>query len=765
LSTWSNPESPLSLAPDAPAASPRSRRPRKPQPRAERGPYRDDLAYLQDELDWIEARARRIASEVKLAKIGPDELFTLRSRHSREPEVTPDSLKRSAQLAGRREQEARRRIDARLILQRHAGPALALDRLCESAALDDFERTVLLLTAAPCFSRQFEETFGELDALGISNGLTVEVVFAFLELPFAERVRLRGRFGPKGRLVAGDLVKVEMGGRYTGPKDLLTAAVDITGRTFSYLLGETGLADEFLEFSSVEEPRVTLEQVVLPNEDKRRILSVVERHEKYLACRKEWGFDDVIRYGRGVLMLFHGKPGTGKTMMAHAIAHQLGKRILNVDIPTFVDNADAARFLPGLFREARLQNAMLFFDECEVLLASRRFGNALMSLLLTELERFEGVAVLATNTPEALDEALDRRILVKVRFRDPDRHARREIWRKHLPATAPLAADVDLDALADRYEMAGGYIKNAVLVAVADAVHSDGDRPQITMAALERAAKAQLTRIDEDETQLVLPNVRLTDVILPAALRAQVTELIAAARSRRTVLERWGIGAHLTYGKGVSALFHGEPGTGKTLCAEIMAAELGLTLYRINVANVVDKYIGETEKNLTRIFKEANSSQSLLLFDEADSLFAKRVDVKSSNDRFSNMEINVLLQLIERYEGLVVLTTNLKHGIDKAFERRLSFKINFPFPDADMRERIWRHLVPAEAPLAPDVDFERIAQAFELAGGSIKNSLVRAAYRAAAEDRAITLHDFAEAARRECAATGKLYRQLEEYDD
>ena len=175
--------------------------------------------------------------------------------------------------------------------------------------------------------------------------------------------------------------------------------------------------------------------------------------------------------------------------------------------------------------------------------------------------------------------------------------------------------------------------------------------------------------------------------------------------------------------------------------------------------------MGETEKNLARVFDEAEQAQVILLFDEADSLFANRTDVKSSNDRFANMEVNVLLQLIERYEGLVVLTTNLKHGMDKAFERRLSFRVQFPFPDGELREAIWRHLVPDDAPIASDVDFELVANAFELSGGSIRNALVRAAYRAAADDRAIGMSDIQEAAKRECAASGKLYRviDIEEY--
>jgi SpoVK/Ycf46/Vps4 family AAA+-type ATPase len=211
-------------------------------------------------------------------------------------------------------------------------------------------------------------------------------------------------------------------------------------------------------------------------------------------------------------------------------------------------------------------------------------------------------------------------------------------------------------------------------------------------------------------------------------------------------------------------MFDGEPGTGKTLSAEVIAAELGLSLMRVNVANVVSKYIGETEKNLTRVFAEARGAQSILLFDEADSLFSKRVEVKQANDRFANMEVNVLLQLIERYDGLVLLTTNLKTSLDNALERRLSFKINFPFPDATMRATIWRSMLPSSAPMADDIDFEALAQSFELSGGSIKNAVLRAAYRAAATHVPLDMDLFEEAAKRECQAAGKLFRTVRRSD-
>ena len=672
--------------------------------------------------------------------------------NKRKDDESPWTLQKSREGFQAKERRLRKKIDRRLAAHRKAGPELAIDRLCESCGLDDFERTVLLLATAPCISRKYESIFEVLDKDGMQSSLNVEVAFTFLETPMAERVERRRTFSPRGALMRRDLVTVDIFNRYNNPKDLLAADIDLTARTFNYLLGDLDISDDFLEFSSVEEPLATLDQVVLDAGDKQRILSVVERHDQYLACRKQWGFDDVIAYGRGVLMLFYGKPGTGKTMTAHAVAHAMEKRVLNVDIPTFVENREAERFLPGLFREARLQDAVLFFDECEVIFSSRRQGNALMTLLLTEIERFDGVAILATNLPQALDEALDRRILVKVRFPEPDRQARLEIWRRHLPDAAPLSDDVDLELLADRYEMAGGYIKNAILMAVADAVHTDGEAPTITMAHLEQAARDQLRKPRDEESDIVQPTARLDDVILPPDLRATVEELIGAARNRRTVLERWGIGAHLSYGKGVSALLHGEPGTGKTLCAEAVASELNRPLLTATIPGLVSKWVGETEMNLETLFREARTQGAVLFLDEADTLLMERG--AGSASRHDDSAVNVLLKLVERHDGVVLLATNLPGRLDRALSRRLTYRLHFPLPDAELRAEIWRRLLPDAVP-SGELDLCGLGRRYSLSGGQIKNAVFRAAYRAAAGGEELSQMILERAAREEHAGCGR----------
>jgi SpoVK/Ycf46/Vps4 family AAA+-type ATPase len=227
------------------------------------------------------------------------------------------------------------------------------------------------------------------------------------------------------------------------------------------------------------------------------------------------------------------------------------------------------------------------------------------------------------------------------------------------------------------------------------------------------------------------------DVILSDDIYDRVIEFLNFARHRQSVMREMGFGRKLAYGRGLSAMFSGPPGTGKTMICTLLAKELGMELYRIDLSQVVNKYIGETEKNLGRVFDEAARGQVMLLFDEADSIFAKRTEVKSSHDRYANLEVNYLLQRMESFEGIVVLTTNAETSIDRAFLRRIRFRVRFPAPTDGDRERLWRGMVPKEVKLGADVDFRALAVRFQMAGGNIMNALLRASISATASGQPV----------------------------
>jgi SpoVK/Ycf46/Vps4 family AAA+-type ATPase len=220
-------------------------------------------------------------------------------------------------------------------------------------------------------------------------------------------------------------------------------------------------------------------------------------------------------------------------------------------------------------------------------------------------------------------------------------------------------------------------------------------------------------------------------------------------------LSDWGFGARLSLGKGVNALFAGPSGTGKTMASEIIARELGLDLYKIDLSGVVSKYIGETERNLDRVFAAAEDANSILFFDEADALFGKRSEVRDSHDRYANIEISYLLQKMEEYEGLAILATNLRANLDEAFIRRLAFTIHFPFPDKAHRFRIWQGIWPSSLELDSGVDLRFLADKFKLSGGNIKNIALAAAYLAAEQNQSVRMNHLIHATRREYQKLGK----------
>ena len=255
------------------------------------------------------------------------------------------------------------------------------------------------------------------------------------------------------------------------------------------------------------------------------------------------------------------------------------------------------------------------------------------------------------------------------------------------------------------------------------------------------------------------PIHRWDDIVLPADAVQQLRELCDRVVHRERVLEEWGFACKLSLGRGVAALFSGPPGTGKTMAAEVVANALGLDLYRIDLAGVVSKWIGETEKNLDRIFAAADDANAILFFDEADALFGKRSEVTDSHDRYANVEVSYLLQKIEEYEGIAILATNTTDNLDEAFLRRLSSVIRFPFPDVEERLRIWAGIWPDATPLADDVEWQRLAREHSFSGAEIKNVALAAAFFAAEAGEAVTMNHVLHAVRREYEKAGKSYAE------
>ncbi|NJP68704.1 ATP-binding protein, partial [Streptomyces spiramenti] len=319
-------------------------------------------------------------------------------------------------------------------------------------------------------------------------------------------------------------------------------------------------------------------------------------------------------------------------------------------------------------------------------------------------------------------------------------------------ALGPAGDHLDLAVTVAPYRLGGERVHRAARAAL-DLAHFEG--VPLDAGHLRRAARQQSASGLEQHARRIRPDVDWGDLVLPDRPLTDLRELASRARHRELVLGDWRLSAGGGRGRGVLGMFAGESGTGKTLSAEVVAAELGLDLYVVQLSSVVDKYVGETEKNLERIFTEADRTDAVLLFDEADAVFGKRSEVKDSHDRYANLESAYLLQRLESFDGIALLTTNLRSNIDDAFTRRLDMVVDFPFPDAAQRLALWHHGL-KHVPRVDGIRPEALADTFELAGGSIRSAVVTAAYLAATRGEQVTQEDLLEGARREYRKAGRL---------
>jgi SpoVK/Ycf46/Vps4 family AAA+-type ATPase len=320
---------------------------------------------------------------------------------------------------------------------------------------------------------------------------------------------------------------------------------------------------------------------------------------------------------------------------------------------------------------------------------------------------------------------------------------------------------VDLAALATKFKFTGGQIQDAATMARNLACLRDAKTARINTHDLYEACRLHSNQKLSALARKITPKYQWGDIVLPADRLEQLREICNHVKYRERVYGEWGFDRKLSLGKGLSVLFAGPSGTGKTMAAEIIAGALGLELYKIDISMVVSKYIGETEKNLSRIFVEAETSNAILFFDEADALFGKRSEVKDSHDRYANIEIGYLLQRMEEYEGVVILATNFRKNMDEAFVRRLHFTVEFPFPNEGDRRQIWQGIWPEDTPRHPALDIDFMARRFEITGGNIRNIALAAAFLAADDGNVITMNHLLHGTKREYQKMGKVVAENE----
>jgi SpoVK/Ycf46/Vps4 family AAA+-type ATPase len=665
------------------------------------------------------------------------------------------------------------KIDAEIArLRKEAGKRkchFPLDQVVQTYGLDRVEAAMLELALVPHLDLSFRQRIARFNNNILLDVVDVDLAIHLLYPDRASRLGARAYLTPEAPLLANRLLTLKTAKDPKG-SGLLGQELAPPARLADFVLCRLSLDADLQAFAELLQPTTSLSEVILSEEELTVLKELVTQFAtpQSSGAERNGAMATPFPTAASLTLALAGPPGTGKTFIAHTLAHAVGRPLIVVDCSTLAGLAhDYVPKLDALFSEARVQGAVLLFDRCEPLFVK---GNAKLPPILKQLERFGGLVVLTTSQANDLDPGVERYVSWQLDLGMPDVDHRLRMWRLFQPADVELAEDVDFEDLATRFEVTGSQIRNAYSVAIkragAEGEHKEMSvKPVLAIRHIREAAHAQIRANMEDYSVRSKVELTLDDLIVPDDELVLINEVLEACRNRVFVMSKWGFGKRLVTGKGICVLFKGEPGTGKTFCAEILAYELGMKLYQVSIPKIVSKYIGETEKNIAKIFHSARASHSMLLFDEADSLFAKRVAVENAVDRFSNMETNLLLQEIERFEGITILTTNLDKNIDDAFARRIQFKIDFPFPEESHRALIWKKLVPAECPISEGVDFDLLGENYELSGGHIKNAVVRAAYRAAARGKPISEDDIEFAAEQECKNAGKLFRTASTGDE
>jgi hypothetical protein len=656
---------------------------------------------------------------------------------------TADSARREIRALELLAATLEKTIAAQCAASAAAGIALPLKRLATLYSLSAFECDALLLSLAPEIDSTFETLYSYAQNDVTRKRPTVGLILRLLAVTAQERLDLRAMFTAAGRLLEIPLVRFsdEAQDREAA---LLSRAVRPEERIVDFLLGSPELDGRIRGFTHCVEPVRPLAMLHFPGE----LAEALQRAAHALRSN-------------GGILFFHGPPGAGKRAGAEALSGEAGRKLIVADIgQAQAAGAPPAATLALLRREARLCEANLLLAHAGSWLAEddahRQQRISLCQSLSHSIAGSDSVLFVASESPWPVVESALSCAWSTFEFPTPGFLDRKQLWLEGFDAIAATPPPGTAAALANRFVLTGGQILGACRAARTHAVLCGHDPATLTAIDFEAEARAQSNQSLQRRAQKVERTYDWPHLVLPPRTVRQLREVCAAEKYRSVIHVDWGFDRRQMQGKGLNVLFCGPSGTGKTMSAGIVARELGLDLYKIDLSTVVSKYIGETEKQLSQIFREAQSSNAILFFDEADAIFGKRSEVKDAHDRYANIEVAYLLQKMEEYEGIVILATNFRKNIDDAFTRRIHYIVEFPFPEPEYRERIWRSMVPADAPLADDVDFGFLGRQFELAGGNIRNAALVAACYAAEDGGPIRMQHCVLAVARELQKMGKL---------
>lgn len=716
--------------------------------------YYRNIPHIKDELRKLDLRLRRQVLRFRLRMqaiqarsggqlyISHEEVDWLLSEPGQEAPVSGDVAALGRQLADLEEE-----IDTRLEASMEKGVFLTLPRLADIFSLSYLEMEAVMICLAPELDRRYDTIYAYLQDDITRKKPSVDLVLDLLCETPEQKWKTRSLFARSAPLFQANLLQaVEDPQSPSGSSDL-AMFLKLDRRIVDFILRSNGMDERLYPYARLHSPECCVEDVPVAKAIKERLHNLIFREK-----REESGRENIIVY-------LHGPRGGGRRKLAQAVCGELHCPLLTLDMDLLAGREEELATVLGLARrEGLLSGGLLYLANVSPIQEASERGRAMLKRISQSMGEWNRLIFMAGEREWQPEGAFPGMEFVSLAVPVADVPLREMLWQLALAEETAEESDAWPAELARRYAFTPGQIEEAAAGARSMA-HMRGKKGQNGLADYFQACRRQSHHGLAEMAVRIEPGHGWESLVLPAERLEVLAEICDQVKHRYRVYGEWGFDRILTYGKGLSVLITGPPGTGKTLAAEVCARELELDLYKIDLSGVVSKYIGETEKNLNRIFREAERSNAILFFDEADALFGKRTEVKDAHDRYANIETSYLLQKMEEYEGMVILATNLRANMDEAFTRRIRFVVEFPFPDAGLRTRIWQCHFPRQTPVDADIDFESLGARFQIAGGNIRNIVVNAAFLAAAGEGKVTMEHIRKAVKREYEKIGKLWRE------
>lgn len=722
--------------------------------------YESNFAHLSDELRKLDLIIKRRVIVLRLDLQAMQEACGDRQMYISHQEVdwmlnqsdTFEACHGELQNIDRQIELLQCEINERVAKSMEKGIFPMLPQLAHLFALSPFEVQTIIICLAPELRRKYDKLYAYLQDDITRKKPSIDLVLNLLCKTEEDLWTYRTYFSDNAPLFRPEILHKSDDSQSPSGSSDLASFLKLDQRILNYLLGDNRISGQLSSMVKYLLPQRLREFACIDSEIKTRLLNLTEHY-----------FSSQNINGKKMIIYFHGPYGVGKEELTLAICGNLGCPLLCLDAELILNHAlETESLLRLTLRECLLLQSALYIKNADLLLKEEAKAKVFLKKLERVIEEYGWLVLLSGEKPWNPQGIFKEAVFHDVKLPVADVPVRELMWKESLQ-NLPVDNDSEFaEQLGSQFRLTPGQIRDAARFAAARHSMSNGKK-ELTLPDLYAACRSQSNHKLEELAKKIEPRKCWNEIILPHDKIEQLKEICSQVRHRYCVFGEWGFEKKLSYGKGLSVLFSGPPGTGKTMAAEVIAHDLQLDLYKIDLSSVVSKYVGETEKNLEKIFREAETSNAILLFDEADALFGKRTEVSDAHDRYANIETSYLLQKMEEYEGVVILASNLRENMDDAFTRRIRFILEFPFPDSSSRQLIWKTHFPKEAPLSDGIDYEFLSKQFQIAGGNIKNVVLNSAFLAAENGGIINMDHIMCGLKREYEKIGKLWCEQNAY--